>query len=151
MQEGKEERKGRRERRKKSNEREEGRKEGKGEAEPGRTKAPRRAGGGCARCAHQPSPRPSRTEAGRAWLPLTGPEQHGPVQPGGLGGHPRPLAQPLRHAPARPTAEPALRAGSAEQRGLRSLRPKPAAGQVTGAAAVGRGGAAGEGPEPGRG
>lgn len=44
---------------------------------------------------------------------LTGPEQHGPVETRGLGGVPWPLTQPLRHAPVRSTAEPALRTGSA--------------------------------------
>lgn len=46
---------------------------------------------------------------------LTGPEQHGPVETRGLGGVPWPLAQPLRHAPVRPTVESALRTGSAPE------------------------------------
>lgn len=45
--------------------------------------------------------------------PLTGPEQHRPVEPGGLSGPPHPLSQPLRHAPVRWIAELGLQAGSA--------------------------------------
>lgn len=79
-----------------------------------------------------------------ALSPLTRPEQHGPVEPGGLGGPPWPLAQPLRHAPAHPTAERSLRAGSAQWNVVRGpsvsaavTRPRglnPAADQVTSAA-----------------
>ena len=77
---------------------------------------------------------------------LTRPEQHCPVEPGGLGGAPCPLAQPLRHAPARPTAVPALRAAAQRRillRGPECLRagdanrgPNPAADRVTTAAAA---------------
>lgn len=125
MQEGKEERKGRRERRKKSNEREEGRKEGKG-GSGARKDQSAAAGWPGLRSVRPPALSAALQDGGgEGLLPLTGPEQHGPVQPGGLGGHPRPLAQPLRHAPARRTAEPALRAGSAEQRGRRLCGPNP--------------------------
>ena len=70
-------------------------------------------GGGMARLGARLSSLSARG-GGRVALPsLTRPEQHGPVEPGGLGGAPCPLAQPLRHAPARPTAVPALRGRSA--------------------------------------
>lgn len=59
-------------------------------------------------------PRALPEAGGRVDLPpLTGPEQHGPVEAGGLAGPPDPLAQPLRHAPVHGSAEPALQAGSA--------------------------------------
>lgn len=79
-----------------------------------------------------------------ALSPLTRPEQHGPVEPGGLGGPPWPLAQPLRHALTHRTAERSLRAGNAQWNVVRSpsvsaavTRPRglnPVADQVTSAA-----------------
>lgn len=91
-----------------------------------------------------PSSRWPRVGGRVASPPLTRPEQHGPVEPRGLGGPPCPLAQPLRHAPTRPTAERSLRAGSAQWNGVRSPSvsaavtrprgPNPAADQVTSAA-----------------
>lgn len=89
--------------------------------------------------------------------PLTRPEQHGPVEPRGLGGAPCPLAQPLRHSPARPTAEPSLRAGSARWSAVRAgvavrggdvaARPKPRrrSDYLRGRSAGSGGAAAGEG------
>lgn len=59
--------------------------------------------------------RPPRGGARVVVPPLTGPEQHRPVEPGGLGRAPRALARPLRHEPARRTAEPAPREGSARR------------------------------------
>lgn len=73
-------------------------------------------------------------------LPLTGPEQHRPVEPGGLGGHPCPLAQPLRHAPARPTAEPTLSAGSARCSGVPSRQVSAAEARTRRGSGYQRGG-----------
>lgn len=89
--------------------------------------------------------------------PLTRPEQHGPVEPRGLGGAPCPLAQPLRHPPARACGAGTEGGERTPGRSVpaavtRSPRPKPRrrSDYLRGRSAGSRGTAAGEGPGQGR-
>lgn len=87
-----------------------GRPEGKHSSEGARRPAGQRLGAVRPRCPARAPPE----AAGRGDSPpLTGPEQHRPVEPGGLRGPPHPLSQPLRHAPARWIAELGPQAASA--------------------------------------
>ena len=79
-----------------------GRQEGKHSSEGPRRPAGQRLSAVRPRC----PPRALPEAGGRGDLPpLTGPEQHRPVEPGGLSGPPHPLSQPLRHALVRWIAE----------------------------------------------